>query len=376
MTKSGGNAMIPENIFVTRPHLPPLGEFLPYLEEIWRSRILTNAGAMHERLEEALCAYLGVTHLTLFCNATIALIAAMRQLGVSGEVITTPYSFAATAHSIVWAGATPVFADVDAHTMNLTPSSIEAAITERTRAIMPVHCYGRPCDVEAIADIAARHGLKVIYDAAHAFGVRDAGGSVLRHGDLSVLSFHATKVFSTIEGGAIVSRDAQTKQALDRLKDFGIADETTVDAIGVNGKLNEIGAAFGLMQLQGIDEALRRRRRIDGRYRELLGATRGIAIPEPPEGVQGNCGYFPVLVKPEFGMNRDALHAKLAAQGVHARRYFYPLISDFPVYRSLPSAALSNLPAAREAADQVLCLPIYPDLADEEVERVVSIIGS
>jgi len=363
-------------IYVTQPQLPPLEQFLPYLREIWDSRILTNAGPFHRRLEEALCAYLGVSHLALFTNATIALVTALQALRIRGEVITTPYSFVATAHSLVWNGVKPVFVDIEEETLNIDPAKIEVAITPETTAILAVHVYGHPCDVEAISKIADRYNLKVIYDAAHAFGVRSDAGSVLNHGDLSVLSFHATKVFNTFEGGAIICPDAKTKQHIDHLKNFGFVDEVTVVASGINGKMNEVSAAFGLLQLEGIDAALAKRAVIAAKYSELLAPVRGIRKAGRSTATSPNNAYYPILVEPSFALTRDDLYLKLRDEGIFTRRYFYPLISDFPMYRGLPSAAQSNLPVAHKIAAQVLCLPIYPEFALEGVDRVVAAICS
>lgn len=363
----------PAPIYVTRPDLPPLQDFVASLEQIWESKFLTNGGCFHQQLEAALCEHLGVEHISLFANGTIALMTALQALDVKGEVITTPYSFVATAHALLWNGLQPVFADIDPVTFNLDPARIEAAITPRTTAIMPVHCYGNPCDVEAIERIARRHSLKVIYDAAHAFGVRQDGRSILRHGDLSVLSFHATKVFNTFEGGAIVCRDAATKQHIDRLKNFGIADEVTVVAAGINGKMNEVSAAFGLLQLKGVGAALNKRAQVAAHYRRLLAGVPGIA-PMTDLGHEGNFGYFPILVDDDYPLGRDGLYNKLRDAGIHARRYFYPLISEFPMYRAIPSAALAGLPMAAAAARQVLCLPIYTTLETQDIERIVGLI--
>ncbi|MGE3348938.1 MAG: DegT/DnrJ/EryC1/StrS family aminotransferase [Ramlibacter sp.] len=362
-------------IYVTQPHMPPLEEFLPYLREIWESRMLTNGGPFHQRLEAALCEYLEVDHLSLFANATIGLVTALQALRITGEVITTPYSFVATAHSLLWNGVKPVFVDIDPRTLNIDPIRIEAAITPQTTAILAVHVYGHPCDVDAIERIADTYNLKVIYDAAHAFGVRCHCGSVLRHGDLSVLSFHATKVFSTFEGGAIVCPDAKTKQRIDHLKNFGFVDETTVVAAGINGKLNEVSAAFGLLQLKRIDDTLAKRAAIAALYRESLATTPGIqCIGDSGEAAPNNA-YFPILVQPHFPISRDALYEKLRAHEIMARRYFYPLISEFPMYRGLPSSARSNLPTATAVSGQILCLPIYPDLSHDDVARIVSILN-
>lgn len=361
-------------VFVTQPYLPPLEEFVPYLEKIWSNKILTNGGPMHQQLESELCRYLGVEHIALFNNGTIALLTALQSLGVTGEVITTPYSFVATAHSLLWNGITPVFVDIDPHTLNLDPGKIEAAITERTSAILPVHCYGNPCDVEAIEAIARKCNMRVVYDAAHAFGVRDAGGSILRHGDLSVLSFHATKVFNTFEGGAIVCPDAETKRRIDQLKNFGIVDEVTVNAAGINGKMSEINAAFGLLQLSHMGTVLERRCEIDRAYREQLQGIKGIRLVEGGGG--SNFSYFPVMIEDDYPMNRDGLYQRLKDSNIFARRYFYPLISEFPMYRGMASAKADNLPVASRAAQRVLCLPIYPALTDSDIARVVDVMRS
>lgn len=361
-------------VYVTQPLLPPLEEFIPYLEQIWKNKWLTNSGPFHEQLEQALCDYLGVKHLALFTNGTLALVTALQALRITGEVITTPYSFVATAHSLLWNGIKPVFVDINPVTLNLDPDKIEAAITPQTTAIMPVHCYGHPCDVEHIQQIADNYGLKVIYDAAHAFGVKDTHGSILNHGDLSVLSFHATKVFNTFEGGAIVCPDAKTKLHIDHLKNFGFVDEVTVVAAGINGKMSEINAAFGLLQLKSINASLDKRRSIDMRYREGLAGVGGIHCLHSTGEQIGNYAYFPILVKPDYPQSRDALYQHLHDNGIYARRYFYPLISDFPMYRGMPSAAHTNLPCARHAASQVICLPIYPDLSNAQVDFIVELI--
>jgi dTDP-4-amino-4,6-dideoxygalactose transaminase len=361
-------------IYVTQPAMPPLEDFVPYLKQIWESKVLTNVGPFHQQLERALSDYLGVEHIALFTNGTIALVTALQALRITGEVITTPYSFVATAHSLLWNGIKPVFVDIDPQTLNLDPEKIEAAITPQTTAIMPVHVYGHPCDVGRIQEIADTYGLKVIYDAAHAFGVKFRSGSVLNHGDLSVLSFHATKVFNTFEGGAIICPDARTKQRVDHLKNFGFADEVTVVAPGINGKMGEINAAFGLLQLRKIDEALARRKHIDAMYRELLSGVTGIRCLHDAGEAIANYAYFPILVGPAFPRGRDDLYRKLSDNKIFARRYFYPLISNFPMYRGLPSAQRDNLPVATAAAEQVICLPIYPMLQTADVERIVSVI--
>lgn len=361
-------------IYVTQPSLPPLEEFVPYLREIWQNKILTNGGPFHQQLEQALCVYLGVKHLALFTNGTIALVTALQALRITGEVITTPYSFVATAHSLLWNGIKPVFVDVDPATLNMDPARIEAAITPQTTAILPVHVYGHPCDVDEIQRIADSYNLKVIYDAAHAFGVTCHCGSVLTHGDLSVMSFHATKVFNTFEGGAIVCPDAKTKKRIDQLKNFGFVDEVTVVAPGINGKMSEINAAFGLLQLKHVDAALVRRREIDALYRLQLANVPGVRCLGTAGEKVANYGYFPILVQPDFPMGRDALYQHLKDHGVNGRRYFYPLISDFSMYRGMPSAQRGNLPVAIEAADRVVCLPIYPALLKEEQQRVIDLI--
>lgn len=366
------------SLFVTQPDLPPLQEFLPYLEQIWNSRKLTNGGPFHQQLERELAAYLGVRHVSLFANATIALVTALQALRIGGEVITTPYSFVATAHSLLWNGIRPVFVDIDPETLNMDPARVEAAITPQTTAILPVHCYGTPCDVEGLQRIADDYNLKVIYDAAHAFGVSrhtpEGPQSVLQHGDLSVLSFHATKVFNTFEGGAIISPDARTKQHIDHLKNFGFVNETTVVAAGINGKMSEFNAALGLVQLQHVGAAIARRAAIEAQYRHLLASVPGLRLLTPPAGATRNHSYFPVLVQPGFAVTRDALYQQLRDAGIVARRYFYPLISDFPMYRGLPSADRRHLPVAAAASEQVLCLPIYPALTDAEVQRVADVV--
>jgi dTDP-4-amino-4,6-dideoxygalactose transaminase len=351
--------MTHDAIYVTQPFLPPLEEFTPLLEEIWQSRVLTNGGRFHQQLERELCTHLGVPHISLFTNGTIALVTALQALRVTGEVITTPFSFVATAHSLLWNGNRPVFVDIDPHTLNLDPNRIEAAITPQTTAIMPVHVYGHPCAVDQIQRIADVYNLKVIYDAAHAFGVKCHCGSVLNHGDLSVLSFHATKVFNTFE----------------HLKNFGFVDETTVVAPGINGKMSEVNAAFGVLQLRHLNAAIARRAEIDARYRDGLASIKGLSCTEKPGEIEPNFAYFPILVKPDYRMSRDQLYAHLKEKGIFTRRYFYPLISEFPMYRGMPSAHRANLPVASRVAEQILCLPIYPALADSDVDRIVDLIA-
>jgi dTDP-4-amino-4,6-dideoxygalactose transaminase len=367
-----------KTIYVTQPELPPLEEFMPYLRRIWDTRVLSNGGPFHQMLEAALCDYLGVRHISLFTNATIALVTALQSLRITGEVITTPYSFVATAHSLMWNGIKPVFVDIDPVTLNMDPAKVEAAITPQTTAIMPIHCYGTPCDVDAIQRIADDYNLKVIYDAAHAFGVRRQEGgemrSILDHGDLSVLSFHATKVFNTFEGGAIICPDAKTKQRIDHLKNFGFVNETTVVATGINGKMSEFNAALGLLQLKHVDAAIARRGAIAERYRGLLSNVPGVRMPAKPADATANDSYFPILVDSSYALGRDGLYKHLREEGIVARRYFYPLISDFPMYRGLPSSDPVKLPVARAASDQVLCLPIYPALADADVDRIAGLV--
>ncbi|MCW2482894.1 DegT/DnrJ/EryC1/StrS family aminotransferase, partial [Candidatus Symbiopectobacterium sp. NZEC135] len=363
-----------KDIYVTSPLLPPLTEFIPYLEQIWDNKWLTNNGPFHQQLEKQLAEYLGVDYLSLFSNGTLALLTAMQALRISGEVITTPYSFVATSHSLLWNGLKPVFVDIDPVTCNLDPEKIERAITPETSAILPVHCYGIPANVERIQEIADTYGLKVIYDAAHAFGVKQNGASILNHGDLSILSFHATKVFNTIEGGAIICPDAKTKKRIDYLKNFGFADEVTVMAPGINGKMNEVQAAFGVLQLSHIDQALANRRVIYQRYHNALKNIPGLRLAQVPQDIDWNQAYCPVFIDENFPCTRDELYSLLKEEGIFARRYFYPLISSFPMYRGLDSAKDDNLPIARSVADAVLCLPIHAELQLEEQDRVISVI--
>jgi len=365
---------VKKNVLVTQPFMPPLEEFLPYLSKIWESRWLTNGGPFHQQLEEELAAHLGVEHLSLFSNGTIALIVALQCLRITGEVITTPYSFVATAHSLTWNNIKPVFVDVAPNSFNMDPAKIEAAITAETTAIMPVHCYGNPCDVDAIQKIADAYGLRVIYDAAHAFGVQRAGQSILRSGDLSVLSFHATKVFNTFEGGAVICPDLKTKLRIDSLKNFGFSDEVTVVAPGINGKMNEVQAAFGLLQLRHIEEAIESRRRIHERYCTDLADVTGITLPKSiPDSTQ-NYSYFPILVEDHYPLTRNELHQRLQSNGFFSRRYFYPLISNFPLYRALTSSGPANLPVATDIASRVLCLPIHPGVSQPDVGLIANLI--
>lgn len=360
---------------VTQPYLPPLDEFFPYLQQIWANRWVTNNGPFHEQFEEALKGYLGVEHISVFTNGTLALITALQALRITGEVITTPFSFVATTHALQWNGIKPVFVDIDPGDFNLNADLIEAAITPSTTAILPVHVYGKPCNLEAIQNIADAYGLKLIYDAAHAFGIKKKGVAVANFGDLSVLSFHGTKVFNTFEGGAIVSHDAKTKKRIDNLKNFGFLDEVTVIAPGINAKMNEFQAALGLLQLEHIDGVLSERCEIDKRYRKDLSGIPGIEIPAIPGDIVYNYSYFPILIeKKTFGMGRDELYDTFRKSNIHSRRYFYPLISNMPTYRGLKSSSLENLPIANEVAKKILCLPIYPALSKVDQDEITGIL--
>ncbi len=359
-------------ITVTSPLLPPLDEFIPYLEEIWKSKWITNNGQFHRQLEAALAEYLGVKYVSLFTNGTLPLITALQAMNITGEVITTPYSFVATTHALWWNGIKPVFVDIDPNTCNLDPDKIEAAITEKTTAIMPVHCYGIPCDTKKIQAIADKYGLKVIYDAAHAFGVQVNGESVLKAGDMSTLSFHATKVFNTVEGGALICHDAETKKQIDFLKNFGFNGETEVVAPGINSKMDEIRSAYGLLNLKQVDAAIEARHKVADYYRRALRQVRGVKVFDDTPGVRHNYSYFPILIDAEeYGMTRDELYFKMRDDNVLGRRYFYPLISTFDTYKNLESATPDNLPVATRIADEVICLPMYYGLTEEDLERVV-----
>ncbi|MFG6428141.1 DegT/DnrJ/EryC1/StrS family aminotransferase [Lepagella muris] len=361
-----------KQITVTSPLLPDLEEFHDMLREIWASKWITNNGSFHKQLEKELAAYLKVPYISLFTNGTLPLITALQALRITGEVITTPYSFVATTHSLWWNGIKPVFVDVDPATCNLDPSKIEAAITPKTTAIMPVHCYGKPCDTKAIQEIADKYGLKVIYDAAHAFGVEVNGESVLNAGDMSTLSFHATKVYNTIEGGAMVMQDEVTKKRIDYLKNFGFANETTVVAPGINSKMDEMRSAYGLLNLRQVDAAIAARQKVANAYREALRDVEGISFFDDMPGVRHNYSYFPIFIDAErFGKTRDALYQEMKEANVLGRRYFYPLISEFSTYKGLPSATRENLPVAHKLADTVLCLPMHHDLSDADIERVL-----
>lgn len=360
-------------ITVTSPLLPPLEEFTPYLEDIWRRKWLTNNGHYHQELEKALCEYLKVPYISLFTNGTLPLICALQAMRITGEVITTPYSFVATTHALWWNGIKPVFVDVDPLTGNMDPEKIEAAITPKTTAIMPVHVYGQPCNIERIQEIADIYGLKVIYDAAHAFGVEKDGVSIINAGDMATLSFHATKVYNTIEGGALVCHDAQTKQRIDYIKNFGFANETTVVAPGINGKLDEIRSAYGLLSLRFVDDAIKKRQQIAIHYREAFKLIPGISFFQDIPNVKHNYSYFPIFVNgKDYGMSRDTLYEKMRLEGVYGRRYFYPLITTFSTYRGLDSAKRENLPVAYKMADEVICLPMHHSLDKLDVERVIS----
>ena len=364
-----------DTITVTSPLLPDLDAFHALLKEVWDSKWITNNGSFHKRLEEALCAYLRVPYISLFTNGTLPLLTALQALRITGEVITTPYSFVATTHAIWWNGCKPVFVDIDPANCGMDPDKIEAAITPRTTAIMPVHCYGKPCDIERIQAIAERYGLKVIYDAAHAFGVEVNGKSILEAGDLSTLSFHATKVYNTVEGGAMVMHDAETKKRIDYLKNFGFAGETTVIGPGINSKMDEVRAAYGLLNLKQVDEAIEKRHQVAIRYREALRSVKGIRFFDDMPGVRHNYSYFPVFVDAEeYGMTRDELYFKMKEQGVYGRRDFYPLISTFSTYRGLPSAADDNLPVATRIANEVICLPMHHGLSGEDLDRILELI--
>jgi dTDP-4-amino-4,6-dideoxygalactose transaminase len=362
-------------IYITQPSLPPLEEFIQYLERIWESKILTNNGPFHDQFEQKLCDYLGVKYISLFSNGTLALITALQALHITGEVITTPFSFVATTHALWWNNIKPVFTDIEPGTLNLDPDKIEAAITPKTTAILPVHVFGNPCNLDRIQEIADRYGLKLIYDAAHAFGVKINGTSTANYGDLSVLSFHATKVFNTFEGGAIISHDVKTKLHIDNLKNFGITDETTVVSPGINAKMNEFQAALGILQLKYVNEAIKKRKLVTEIYREALKGVNGITFQPELTDVIHNFAYFPVLVDSiKFGRTRDDVYNELRKHDIFCRRYFYPLISQFPTYRGLESAQPGKMPVAERITEEVLCLPIYPDLEISAVNNISAII--
>ncbi|MBW4899979.1 DegT/DnrJ/EryC1/StrS family aminotransferase [Prevotella melaninogenica] len=362
-------------ITVTSPLLPNLDEFTDSLKEIWESKWITNNGQFHQKLEAALAEYLKVPYVSLFTNGTLPLLTALQALRITGEVITTPYSFVATTHALWWNGIKPVFVDIDPSTGNIDPQKIEAAITPRTTAILPVHVYGKPCDTEAIQAIADKYGLKVIYDAAHAFGVEVNGESLLNAGDMSTLSFHATKVFNTIEGGAMVMHDEKTKQRIDYLKNFGFANEVEVVGPGINSKMDEIRSAYGLLNLKQVDAAIGARQKVAVAYREALRNVDGISFWDDMPGVRHNYSYFPIFVDAKkYGMTRDELYMKMKDQGVWGRRYFYPLISEFSTYRGLESSRPENLPNAHMMANTVICLPMHHALREEEINRIIDCI--
>ena len=363
-------------ITVTSPLLPSLDDFIPMLKDIWDRKWLTNNGHYHKELEKALAEYLGVKYISLFTNGTLPLITALQAMRITGEVITTPYSFVATTHSIWWNVLKPVFVDVDEKTGNIDPEKIEAAITPHTTAIMPVHVYGTPCNTKRIQEIADVYGLKVIYDAAHAFGVKVNGESILNAGDMSTLSFHATKVYNTVEGGALICHDEATKKRIDYLKNFGFAGETTVVAPGINSKMDEIRAAYGLLNLKQVDDAIARRKATAERYRAALKNVAGIRMLEDIEGVHHNYAYFPIFISKEYGLSRDALYEKLKEHNVYGRRYFYPLISTFSAYKGLESARPENLTVAHKLADQVLCLPMFAGLDNDSIDRIIDVVAS
>lgn len=367
--------MIDKPIYVTSPLLPSLEDFTFLLKEIWESKMLTNNGNFHQKLEEELAKYLKVPYLSLFTNGTLPLITALQAMRITGELITTPFSFVATTHSLWWNGIKPVFVDIEPETCNLDPSKIEAAITPRTTAIMPVHVYGKPCKTKEIQEIANKYGLKVIYDAAHAFGVEINGESILNFGDMATLSFHATKVYNTLEGGALVVHDEQTKKRIDYLKNFGFASETEVVAPGINSKVDEVRAAYGLLNLKQVDHAINSRRKVAIRYRDELQGVKGITFFNDIPGVRHNYSYFPIFINAEeYGMTRDELYFKMKEHNVFGRRYFYPLISTFSTYRGLDSANPDNLPIATQMSNNVICLPMHHALSENEVEYILQII--
>ena len=367
--------MIDKPIYVTSPLLPSLEDFTFLLKEIWESKMLTNNGNFHQKLEEELAKYLKVPYLSLFTNGTLPLITALQAMRITGEVITTPFSFVATTHSLWWNGIKPVFVDIEPETCNLDPSKIEAAITPKTTAIMPVHVYGKPCKTKEIQEIANKYGLKVIYDAAHAFGVEINGESILNFGDMATLSFHATKVYNTLEGGALVVHDEQTKKRIDYLKNFGFASETEVVAPGINSKVDEVRAAYGLLNLKQVDHAINSRRKVAIRYRDELQGVKGITFFNDIPGVRHNYSYFPIFINAEeYGMTRDELYFKMKEHNVFGRRYFYPLISTFSTYRGLDSANPDNLPIATQMSNNVICLPMHHALSENEVEYILQII--
>lgn len=359
---------------MTQPDLPPIDDFMPYLSKIWENKILTNGGPFHQQLEQELQVYLQADQVSLFSNGTIALIVALQALEITGEVITTPFSFVATCHSLIWRNLTPVFVDIDPKTFNIDPKKIEEKITSKTSCILPVHCYGNPCELEAIEKIAQQHHLKVIYDAAHAFGVKSPSQNLFRFGDLSVLSFHATKVFNTFEGGAIISHSPEMKKRIDLLKNFGISNETTIDEVGINGKMNEVQAAFGVLQLKRIEESILKRKQVHDLYMTYLADIQGVNCFQYQSKWTQNYSYFPILITKEYPISRDDLYEKLKEHDIFSRRYFYPLISNLSTYSHIKSASLENLPNANLISNQVICLPLYAELKKEEITKIAEII--
>lgn len=360
-----------EKITVTTPLLPPLDELTPYLEDIWQRKWLTNSGHYHQQLEKELCEYLGVKHISLFSNGTLALITALQALDITGEVITTPYSFVATSHSIMLNGSVPVFVDVEPETYNLDPAKIEAAITDKTTAIMPVHVYGNPCAHEEIKKIADKHNLKIIYDAAHAFGVKKNGESVLNWGDLSILSFHATKAYSTIEGGAVICHSEEMKRKLDQLKNFGYDSEVEISMLGTNAKMNEVQAAFGLATLKHIDAAIEKRKLVAEEYRRRIDSINGISYITVADDVFSNNSYFPIIIdEDKYGATRDELYQKLKENNILSRRYFYPLITEFSFYKNCENIKTSSVKIAEKISNNVICLPMHHDITEEDIERI------
>ncbi len=363
-------------IFVTQPSLPDLKNLMPYLEKIWNNKILSNNGPFHKQLEDELCNYLNVPYISLVSNGTIGLILAIKALDIKGEVITTPYSFVATANSLIWNNVKPIFIDIDPKTLNLDPKKIEASITPNTRGIMPVHVYGNPCDVIAIETIAKKYSLKVIYDASHAFSVECHDRSILNYGDLSVISFHATKVFNTFEGGAIISKDEETKNRIDHIKNFGFTGETTLGHIGINGKMSEFNASIGLLQLKQIDDNIKKRKNIDEAYRKTLKDIPGISCLTYSNMQRGNYSYFPIFVDNNYSLTRDQLYDKLKKNNIYGRRYFYPLITEFPIYNEFKNAVCNDLFIAEKVASQVICLPIFDAMGVNEVKFISNMISN
>lgn len=363
-----------KSIYVTKPSLPPFDEFMDSLSEIWKSEYITNSGPFHEKLEKELADYLGVEYISVFSNGTLALITALQALNIKGEVITTPYSFVATTNSLIWNGIRPVFADINNWNCNINVNAIENAITKNTTAIMPVHVYGIPCEVEKIEALACKHNLKVIYDAAHAFGVKKNNKSILKYGDLSILSFHATKVYNTIEGGAIISHSKEMKKKIDNLKNFGIVNESTVVDSGINAKMNEVQAAYGLLNLKYIDQNIQRRKKVHDYYISLLQSVNGLRTLDIKEVDNYNYGYFPIFLDKNYPISRDRLYKILLENNIYSRRYFYPLISDFPIYSSIKSANRTNVPNAVKVTESVLCLPMFANLEKTTIKLIADII--